>query len=53
MSFFMLLIVSLGYSIVKDSLGPLMIRVRLLAGAHFIFGVVSVFHLSLFRVSLI
>lgn len=35
----MLLIVSLGYGIVKPTLGRLMIRVRLLAVAHFIFGV--------------
>ncbi|KAG0147286.1 hypothetical protein CROQUDRAFT_670677 [Cronartium quercuum f. sp. fusiforme G11] len=48
MSFFMLLIVSLGYSIVKDSLGPLMLRIRLLAVAHFIFGVVYAVGMSVF-----
>lgn len=35
----MLLIVSLGYSVVKQTLGRVMIRVRILAVAHFIFGV--------------
>lgn len=48
LSFFMLLIVSLGYSIVKDSLGPIMLRVRLLALAHFIFGVVYAIGMAVF-----
>lgn len=48
MSFFMLLIVSLGYSIVKDSLGSMMLRVRLLAIAHFIFGVVYAIGMAIF-----
>ncbi|KNZ51930.1 uncharacterized protein VP01_375g3 [Puccinia sorghi] len=48
MSFFMLLIVSLGYSIVKDSLGTMMLRVRLLAIAHFIFGVVYAIGMAIF-----
>ncbi|KAG8739345.1 hypothetical protein FRC10_005772 [Ceratobasidium sp. 414] len=39
LSFFLLLVVSLGLSVVRESLGPIMIRVRLLAGAHFVFGV--------------
>ena len=34
----MLLVVSLGLSVVRDSLGKTMIKCRLLAGAHFIFG---------------
>ncbi|MBW0516464.1 hypothetical protein O181_056179 [Austropuccinia psidii MF-1] len=48
MSFFMLLIVSLGYSIVKDSLGPVMLKVRLLAIAHFFFGVLYAIGLAVF-----
>lgn len=48
MSFFMLLIVSLGYSIVKDSLGSMMIRIRLLAVAHFVFGVVYAIGMATF-----
>ncbi|OAV91518.1 hypothetical protein PTTG_03861 [Puccinia triticina 1-1 BBBD Race 1] len=48
LSFFMLLIVSLGYSIVKDSLGSVMLRVRLLAIAHFIFGVVYAIGMAVF-----
>ncbi|KAJ7597591.1 lung seven transmembrane receptor-domain-containing protein [Mycena floridula] len=39
MSFFMLLVVSLGLSVVKESLGSRMIRCQILAGAHFIFGI--------------
>ena len=38
MSFFMLLVVSLGLSVVKESLGRTMLRCQILAGAHFIFG---------------
>ncbi|QRW24545.1 membrane protein [Rhizoctonia solani] len=37
--FFLLLVVSLGLSVVRESLGPAMTRVKLLAGAHFVFGV--------------
>lgn len=47
-SFFMLLIVSLGYGIVKDSLGPMMLRVRLLTIAHFLFGVLYAIGMSIF-----
>ncbi|QRV97588.1 membrane protein [Ceratobasidium sp. AG-Ba] len=39
LSFFLLLVTSLGLSVVRESLGPVMTRVRLLAGAHFVFGV--------------
>ncbi|KAI0347767.1 hypothetical protein BDW22DRAFT_17032 [Trametopsis cervina] len=38
-SFFLLLVVSLGLSVVRESLGKIMIRCQLLAVAHFIFGV--------------
>lgn len=38
LSFFLLLVVSLGLSVVRESLGRLMIRCQLLAVAHFIFG---------------
>ena len=38
MSFFMLLVVSLGLSVVTESLGRTMFRCKLLAGAHFVFG---------------
>ena len=38
MSFFLLLVVSLGLSVVKESLGRTMIRCQVLGGAHFIFG---------------
>lgn len=39
-SFFMLLIVCMGYGVVRPSLGATMLRVRILALVHFIFGVV-------------
>ncbi|KAG5644624.1 hypothetical protein DXG03_008102 [Asterophora parasitica] len=39
MSFFMLLVVSLGLSVVRESLGKTMLRCQILAGAHFIFGI--------------
>ncbi|PBL00535.1 hypothetical protein ARMGADRAFT_1159862 [Armillaria gallica] len=39
MSFFMLLVVSLGLSVVRESLGRTMIKCQILAGAHFIFGI--------------
>lgn len=39
-SFFLLLIVCMGYGVVKPSLGRTMIYVRLLAIGHFIFGVI-------------
>ena len=39
-SFFLLLIVCMGYGVVKMSLGRTMIYVRALAIAHFIFGVI-------------
>ncbi|OSD03235.1 hypothetical protein PYCCODRAFT_1477105 [Trametes coccinea BRFM310] len=39
LSFFLLLVVSLGLSVVKESLGRTMLRCQLLAGAHFVFGV--------------
>ena len=39
-SFFLLLIVCMGYGVVKPTLGKTMIYVRFLAIAHFIFGVI-------------
>lgn len=39
-SFFLLLIVCMGYGVVKPSLGKTMIYVRWLAIAHFVFGLV-------------
>lgn len=39
-SFFLLLIVCMGYGVVKDTLGKTMIYVRYLAGAHFVFGLI-------------
>lgn len=39
-SFFLLLIVCLGYGVVKPSLGKTMVYVRWLAAAHFAFGVI-------------
>ncbi|KAJ3481723.1 hypothetical protein NLI96_g7467 [Meripilus lineatus] len=39
LSFFLLLVVSLGLSVVKESLGRTMLRCQILAVAHFIFGV--------------
>ncbi|KAG1754854.1 lung seven transmembrane receptor-domain-containing protein [Suillus paluster] len=39
LSFFMLLVVSLGLSVVCESLGPTMLKCQILAGLHFIFGV--------------
>ncbi|KAG6914637.1 hypothetical protein DXG01_016198 [Tephrocybe rancida] len=39
MSFFMLLVVSLGLSVVRESLGRIMLRCQILAGAHFLFGI--------------
>jgi len=39
-SFFLLLIVCMGYGVVKPSLGKAMVVVRYLAIAHFIFGVI-------------
>ncbi|KAF5021674.1 hypothetical protein F66182_6294 [Fusarium sp. NRRL 66182] len=39
-SFFLLLIVCMGYGVVKHTLGKTMIRVRWLAAAHFLFGLV-------------
>lgn len=41
-SFFMLLIVCMGYGVVRPSLGATMNRVRLLAIIHFSFGVMWV-----------
>jgi len=35
----MLLVVSLGLSVVRESLGPTMLKCQLLAAAHFVFGV--------------
>ena len=40
LSFFLLLIVCMGFGVVKPSLGRTMIYVRILAAAHFIFGVI-------------
>ncbi|KAJ7293137.1 lung seven transmembrane receptor-domain-containing protein [Mycena rebaudengoi] len=39
MSFFMLLVVSLGLSVVRESLGRTMLKCQILAGGHFIFGI--------------
>jgi len=39
-SFFLLLIVCMGYGVVKPSLGKTMVYVRWLAGAHFVFGLI-------------
>jgi hypothetical protein len=39
-SFFLLLIVCMGYGVVKHTLGRTMVYVRILAGAHFVFGVI-------------
>ncbi|KAH7909796.1 protein PTM1 [Hygrophoropsis aurantiaca] len=39
LSFFMLLVVALGLSVVRESLGRTMLKCQILAGAHFIFGV--------------
>ena len=39
-SFFLLLIVCMGYGVVKPSLGKTMVYVRYLAGGHFIFGLI-------------
>ncbi|KAI9632189.1 major facilitator protein [Dioszegia hungarica] len=39
LSFFLLLIVSMGLSVVTQSLGGVMTRVRVLTGFHFVFGV--------------
>ncbi|KAK9369647.1 lung seven transmembrane receptor-domain-containing protein [Lipomyces kononenkoae] len=38
-TFFLLLIVCMGYGVVKPTLGPTMIKCRILAGLHFVFGV--------------
>lgn len=38
MSFFMLLVVSLGLSVVRESLGRTMLKCQILAGLHFLFG---------------
>src|SRR5258708_36065675 len=47
-SFFLLLIVCMGYGVVKPSLGKTMVYVRILAIAHFVFGVIySVASLSI------
>ena len=40
LSFFLLLIVCMGYGVVKPSLGRTMVYVRFLAIAHFVFGVI-------------
>jgi hypothetical protein len=38
LSFFLLLVVSLGLSVVRESLGPVLKRCTILAGLHFVFG---------------
>ena len=38
MSFFMLLVVSLGLSVVRESLGRTMIKCKALTALHFLFG---------------
>ncbi|KAI5982726.1 lung seven transmembrane receptor-domain-containing protein [Pisolithus albus] len=50
LSFFMLLVVSLGLSVVRETLGRTMIKCQALAAAHFVFGVlyaVGIVELSL------
>lgn len=42
LSFFMLLITSMGYGVVRPSLGQVMLKARLLALVHFVFGVLYV-----------
>lgn len=39
LSFFLLLVVSLGLSVVRESLGPTMKKAKILTGLHFAFGV--------------
>jgi hypothetical protein len=39
-SFFLLLIVCMGYGVVKPTLGKSMVYIRWLAGAHFVFGLI-------------
>lgn len=39
-SFFLLLIVCMGYGVVKPTLGRTMVYIRYLAAAHFIFGLI-------------
>ena len=39
-SFFLLLIVCMGYGVVKPTLGRTMVYVRYLAAAHFVFGLI-------------
>lgn len=38
-SFFLLLIVAMGYGVIRPSIGPVMTKVRMLTAAHFVFGV--------------
>jgi hypothetical protein len=38
LSFFMLLVVSMGLSVVRESLGRTMLRCQILTAAHFVFG---------------
>jgi hypothetical protein len=38
MSFFMLLVVSLGLSVVRESLGRVMLKCKALTALHFLFG---------------
>lgn len=49
LSFFLLLIVCMGLSVVTHSLGSVMHRVRLLTALHFIFGGESITNLRLSR----
>ncbi|KAH8917494.1 hypothetical protein BT69DRAFT_1313736 [Atractiella rhizophila] len=42
LSFFLLLLVSMGYGIVRPSLGSVMTKVRILAGVHFFFAIAVV-----------
>ena len=52
-SFFLLLIVSMGLSVVTPSLGSVMHRVRLLTAFHFVFGGAPTTLLSIVDISLI
>lgn len=46
LSFFLLLIVAMGLSVVKQSLGSVMTRIRILTAFHFIFGGGLIFSVS-------
>lgn len=39
LTLFLLLITAMGYGIMRQTLGPVMLKIRLLAAVHFVFGV--------------